>query len=156
MAKHKYIETPEKLWELFQAYCIATKNNPILVQDFVGKDGKEVFREKERPLTMEGFEVYCFNNDHISDLHQYFANKDDRYTEYISICSHIRKAIRSNQIDGGMAGIYNPSITQRLNGLTEKSEQTQNVTHTIKGLEILRISDANTPRLESDDSTINL
>ena len=30
--------------------------------------------------------------------------------------------IRQDQIEGGMSGIYNPSITQRLNGLTDKSE----------------------------------
>ena len=156
MGVPKNIESPGKLWELFQTYCLETKKNPILVQDFVGKDGKEVYREKERPLTTEGFENYCFRLGIISDLSQYFANRDDRYTDFVPICRTIKKEIRQNQIEGGMAGIYNPSITQRLNGLTEKSEQTQNVTHTIKGLEILQISNANTPKLESDDSTINL
>jgi hypothetical protein len=58
MAKHKYIETPEKMWELFEAYKYATKNNPFLVQDYVGKDGEMVYRERERPLTFEGFKNY--------------------------------------------------------------------------------------------------
>jgi hypothetical protein len=30
--------------------------------------------------------------------------------------------IRNDQIDGGMVGQYNSSITQRLNGLVEKTE----------------------------------
>jgi hypothetical protein len=30
--------------------------------------------------------------------------------------------IRNDQIDGGMVGQYNPSITQRLNGLVEKTD----------------------------------
>jgi len=30
--------------------------------------------------------------------------------------------IRQDQISGGMVGQYNPSITQRLNGLVEKSQ----------------------------------
>jgi hypothetical protein len=124
MGKHKYIETPEKMWELFCEYRKEKKANPILVQDFVGKDGFEVDRKKERPLTMEGFEVWCFENDIISDLSKYFANTDNKYSEYCAICHTIRKTIRTDQIEGGMSGIYNPSITQRLNGLTDKSEMT--------------------------------
>jgi hypothetical protein len=124
MSKRKYIETPEKMWELFCEYRKEKKANPILVQDFVGKDGFEVDRKKERPLTMEGFEVWCFENDIISDLSKYFANTDNKYSEYCAICHTIRKTIRTDQIEGGMSGIYNPSITQRLNGLTDKSEMT--------------------------------
>ena len=122
MGKHKFIETPEKMWEYFEAYRQKVKSNPILVQDFVGKDGDEVNRKKERPLTLEGFELYCYDNDIISDLSKYFANTDNKYAEYCAICSRIRKTIKDDQIQGGMAGIYNPSITQRLNGLTDKSE----------------------------------
>jgi len=120
----KYIETPEKLWELFILYKEGVKSKPILVHDFVGKDGYSVHREKERPLTMEGFENYLFREDVISDVSDYFENKDNRYSDYIHICRAIKKTIRQDQIEGGMAGIYNPSITQRLNGLTEKVEQT--------------------------------
>ena len=122
MGKNKYIETPEKMWELFEQYKAYTKSRPILVQDFVGKDGDEVNRKKERPLTIDGFECWCYDNDIISDLSQYFANTEQRYNEYQTICSRIRKAVRTDQIEGGMSGIYNPSITQRLNGLTDKSE----------------------------------
>jgi hypothetical protein len=40
------------------------------------------------------------------------------------ICSYIKREIRTDQINGGMVGQYNASITQRLNGLTEKTETT--------------------------------
>ena len=123
MSKHKYIETPEKLWEYFQAYVKDIKAKPFKVKDWVGKDGDQIEREKERPLTMEGFELYCFDKGWINDLGHYFSNHEGRYTDYLTICSRIKKSIRADQIEGGMAGMYNPSITQRLNGLTEKSEQ---------------------------------
>lgn len=122
MAKTKYIETPEKLWQIFKQYTEYTKSRPFKVKDWVGKDAFEVERERERPLTMEGFEMYCFDKDIISDLGDYFSNKDNRYSEYATICSRIRQAIRQDQIEGGMAGMYNPSITQRLNGLADKKE----------------------------------
>jgi len=122
MAKHKYIETPDKMWEYFLAYKKDVKENPVQVQDYVGKDADMVYRSKERPLTIDGFECYLFEKGIISDLSQYFANTEQRYSEYQTICSRIKKAVRTDQIEGGMVGIYNPSITQRLNGLTEKQE----------------------------------
>ena len=120
----KNIETPEKMWEYFETYKKWVKSNPIQVQDYVGKDAEMVYRTKERPLTIDGFECWCYDNEIISDLSQYFANTEQRYTDYQTICSRIRKAVRTDQIEGGMAGIYTPSITQRLNNLTEKTENT--------------------------------
>lgn len=124
MGKRKYIETPEKMWEYFESYKKWVKSNPIKVQDYVGKDAEMVYRTKERPLTIDGFECWCYDNEIISDLSNYFANSDNKYSEYSTICSRIRKAVRTDQIEGGMAGIYNPSITQRLNNLTERTENT--------------------------------
>lgn len=120
----KKIETPEKLWDLFLQYKEYVKSNPIVIKDWVGKDADTVYREKEKPLTIDGFECWCYDNGIIGDLSHYFANTDNRYSDYLTICSRIRKAVRTDQIEGGMVGIYNPSITQRLNNLVEKVEQT--------------------------------
>lgn len=123
MAKHKYIKSPDEMWELFLQYREATKSNPIKVHDFVGKDAVDVYRLRERPLTMEGFENFVANIDGMPmELSHYFSNKDKRYSEYVAICSRITKSIRQDQIEGGMANIYNPSITQRLNGLSDKTQ----------------------------------
>lgn len=118
----KAVNSQKQLWDWFQSYVKALKANPILVHDFVGKDGDSVERRKERPLTMEGFENYVADVGGPIDLDQYFANTDNKYKEFSSICSRIKKEIRADQIEGGMAGIYNASITQRLNGLAEKVE----------------------------------
>jgi hypothetical protein len=122
MAKHKYIKDPETMWELFLAYKNEVKSNPRHITDFYGKDGEERIKPLERPLTLEGFENYVSDLDIISDLSQYFANTEQRYTDYQTICSRIRKVIKQDQIEGGMVGQYNPSITQRLNGLVDKQE----------------------------------
>ena len=123
MAKNKYIESPERLWELFIEYKNDVKENPRVKNDFAGKDADEVFKKLERPLTMEGFENYVADMDVINDLSDYFGNVDGRYKEYTAICSRIRKNIRQDQIEGGMVGIFNPSITQRLNNLVEKIQE---------------------------------
>lgn len=127
IGKPKAIESPELMIELFNQYREETKSNPILKHTFVGKDGKSVYEKRERALTLEGFELYLFRKGIISDLSHYFSNKDERYTDYVAVCTHIRKEVREDQIQGGLAGVYNPSITQRLNGLTEKVQTEQNI-----------------------------
>jgi hypothetical protein len=128
MGKNKYIETPDKLWEYFLSYKTEVKSKPFLIKDWVGKDAVDVYREKEKPLTIEGFECWLYDQNIISDLSQYFANTEQRYTDYQTICSRVKKAVRQDQIEGGMAGVYNPSITQRLNNLVEKTETKHDVT----------------------------
>jgi hypothetical protein len=118
----KNIETPEIMWGHFEKYVEKAKSTPILVHDFVGKDGDAVRREKERPLTFEGFCNYLEDEGIISTPDHYFLNWENRYTQFIAICSRIKRVIKQDQVEGGMAGIYNPSITQRLNGLVDKKE----------------------------------
>jgi hypothetical protein len=118
----KYIETPEKMWEYFEAYRAGVKANPRLKTVFPGKDAIPQYEPLERPLTLEGFENWCADADIIEDLGAYFTNRDKRYDDYVAICSRIRRTIRQDQIEGGMVGQYNASITQRLNSLVDKQE----------------------------------
>jgi hypothetical protein len=118
----KYIKTPEMMWELFEQYKAHVKSTPRIKIDYVGKDGERVETPLERPLTVDGFELYVADLGIIEDMSHYFANLDGRYSDYVTICSRIRKFVREDQIAGGMVGQYNASITQRLNGLTEKTE----------------------------------
>ncbi len=122
--KQKYIKTPEIMMELFNDYTKEIKANPFKVKDWVGKDAYEVMREKERPLTMEGFSVYVYKKGVVGNIWQYFSNYKGQYKDYVDVCARIRDVIKADQIEGGMAMIYNPSITARLNGLVEKAETT--------------------------------
>lgn len=127
MGRKKHIETPEILLDIFNEYKKEVKSNPRTKHVFVGKDANSEREELERPLTMEGFECFCFEKGLINDLGDYFSNKDDRYSDYATICSHIKKQIRKDQIEGGMVGQYNPSITQRLNNLVDKQQHSVSV-----------------------------
>lgn len=122
----KYIETPEKMWKLFEGYKKEVKDNPRVIYDFVGRDGNEVAKRLERPLTMEGFECYCYDKG--VTVSNYFKNKHDAYEDYYLVCTRIRKEIREDQITGGMVGQYNASITQRLNNLKEQTENQTTIT----------------------------
>jgi hypothetical protein len=118
----KYIETPEKMWEYFEAYRAGVKSNPRLKTVFPGKDAIPQYEPLERPLTLEGFENWCADAGIIDGLEHYFANTKGNYSDYLSICSRIKRVIRQDQIEGGMVGQYNASITQRLNSLVDKQE----------------------------------
>lgn len=126
MAKNKYIETPEAFWQLFVDYKKYVKENPTKVKDWVGKDAEMVYREREKPLTMVGFECFVCDNTDISypDLTDYFEGKIESYKNYLPISSRIQAEIKNDQLSGGLTMIYSQSITARLNNLVEKNETT--------------------------------
>jgi hypothetical protein len=129
----KYIETPEKMWEYFEAYRSQVKANPRTKTVFPGKDAIPQHEPLERPLTLEGFENWCADAGIIEDLGTYFTNRDKRYDDYVAICSRIKRVIRQDQIEGGMVGQYNPSITQRINNLVERQENTVHIEQPLFG-----------------------
>ena len=118
----RIFKTPEDLlaaWGKYKDSLVEKAKKWPKIQ-YVGKDGSKVTDYPKLPLIMDGFEVFCYNN--YGCVNQYFDNKDSYYDEFVTICSRIRKEIREDQITGGLLGEYNPSITQRLNGLKEQTE----------------------------------
>lgn len=118
----RIFKTPDELehaWKLYKDDLEEKAREWVKIQ-YVGRDGERVTDPFKLPYTMEGFEVFCYERFGI--IESYFRNKDGYYNDFVAICSHIKKEIRANQITGGLLGIYNPSITQRLNNLVEKTE----------------------------------
>lgn len=118
----KLIESPEKLMQIFEEYKAYTLANPRTKWVLSQKTAEMVAEPLRIPLTNEGFEIFCYKN--YSDVHHYMDNTDGRYSAYRTVCSHIKKEIRNDQITGGMVGQFNPSITQRLNALKEQTDVT--------------------------------
>lgn len=118
----RIFKTPDELYKAFEAYKNDLKEqaNEWLKVQYVGKEGIRVTDPLKLPYTFEGFKVFC--RPLYGSVEQYFLNKDSLYNDFVSICSHIKEEIRCNQITGGLLGVYNPSITQRLNGLKENTE----------------------------------
>lgn len=126
MAKTKYIETPENLWELFKAYVQFEIDNPMYKVEYVGREGKVVKTPLETPITFEGFECYLQDQDVISDLAHYSNNKDDRYSEYVTIITRIRQNCFVHNFKGAAIGIFSPNLIARKLGLVEKKEVNSN------------------------------
>lgn len=129
---NRIFQTPLDLYNAFESYKqhVEEQSEKWLKVQYVGKDGERVTDRQRPPLTMDGFEVYCYK--HYGTVCHYFDNKDGYYEEFGTICRAIKSEIRENQIIGGMLGFYNPSITQRLNSLEDKRSVTNAVE--IKGI----------------------
>ena len=113
---------PDELLEAWEKYKkhLQTKALEWPKVQYVGKDGARVEDYPKMPLTLEGF--YVFGYEHYGTVKSYFINERELYGDFTTICSRIKEEIRHDQITGGLLGQYNPSITQRLNGLTEKTQ----------------------------------
>lgn len=145
VGRPKAIKDPETLWGLFVAFKKHTKDNPILKHDFVGKDGDSVYRKIEKPLTVEGFA--CYIADHVDginfpDIDRYLHNnckpgQGGDFSEFVTVATRIRQAIRQDQLVGGTAGIYNSSLVAKLNHLVEKKEINNNTSVQIMNIDPL-------------------
>lgn len=135
--KQKYIETPEKLWELFLAYVEEEKNNPMLKREYVGKDGEPVDTKLQVPIIFEGFECYVANLGIIEDLGDYSKNKDDRYKSYAPIITRIRNNCFSQNFKGAAVGLFNANLIAKKLGIAEKIEQSINSSVSILSIDPL-------------------
>jgi hypothetical protein len=121
MSKTKYIESPEELWTYFQQYRAWAKDNPYILEVATSKGGV-VKLNKERPLSISGFENYLNDQDKICDISDYLRNRDNRYTDFEPVCKRIRSNIYADQLEGAMANIYHHNIVARNLGLVDRKE----------------------------------
>lgn len=122
--KKKYIESPEKLWELFTQFVEHEKSNPFLKVEYVGKDGNEVNTALQVPIMFESFECWLADNDIISGLSHYSQNLDGRYESYVQIITRIKQNCFSQNFKGAAVGLFNANLIARKLGLNESVNQT--------------------------------
>ena len=116
-------ESPEQLWDLFCTYKAWTKANPYRVQDYVGKDGAMVYRDKERPLTFRGFEGYLAEEGWCYDLSSYQREEGEHHKAFLPILTRIRATCDRDMVECSGANVYNSAIAVRVLGLADKQEQ---------------------------------
>jgi hypothetical protein len=119
----KYIETPEKLWDLFCDYVKHEHNSPMYKREYVGKDGNVVDTPLPVPITFEGFECWLQDNGVISNLSNYETNKDGSYDDYQPTLTRIKKNCFVQNFKGASVGLFNAGLIGKKLGLVEKSEQ---------------------------------
>jgi len=134
MGKHKYIETPEKLLQLWDEYKEQVGTDEI---EHSTPKGDVVILSVQKPLLRSGFEAFVYRKLGFG-ISQYLDNNSNLYDEYIGVITCIRKEWETNQISGTMTGKYKaPNLTARLNGLADKSESNIQVNQSILNLDPL-------------------
>ena len=123
----RIFKTPEELEKVWNDYKLDLKDREDEWQkvQYVGREGERVVDSVKLPYTLEGLKRYCWDNK-IGDVSSYFSNDRELYNDFTIVCSRIKNEIREHQITGGLNGFFNPSITQRLNGLADKKEINDN------------------------------
>lgn len=123
----KKIPSPEILWETACRYFQMRDESPWIQQDFIkgGESaGKIIEMEKAVPYTWMGLEDFLRENDLAAKLDDYRSNKNNAYTEYADILTHISQIIQDQKFTGAVVGAFNPMIISRDLGLTEKTQST--------------------------------
>jgi hypothetical protein len=111
------LKNPETLWDNFLQYSQWVEDNPLLEQNWVGKEGEEVLKRKMRPMLKPAFAVVCGYANWENLTYQKKSNKD-----FSEIISRIESCMTSWNVSGSAAGFLNPNIIARVEGLSEQTE----------------------------------
>lgn len=109
-------DTPEGLMDMFDGYKRECKDDVIIDP----RTGAAV----SKPLTTVGFMDYLGLGYRWRRFKEYYSAKGELWAVTIA---RIENSIERNQLEGGLLGLYNPNLTARLNGYSEKTENKHDV-----------------------------
>lgn len=118
----KAFSGPRDLWNEFQLYIEDIKANPIELQKWVGKEGKEVKSKHYKPPNWSGFESFLHLKGRIYDLDDYRRNVGRGYDEYQGILRAIGAYMYDRKYAGAAVGEYQWGIIAREIGLRDSQE----------------------------------
>lgn len=98
--------------------------------------GKLVTIKHPVPPTLKGFCLFLgVHSQYVKDFERKMESITDPQTrkDFGVVLSRIREAIEVDQVEGGLAGVYNPGLTARLNGIKDQTDITSN-NKEIKGI----------------------
>lgn len=113
--------SPTLLWEAAQEYFQDCDDNPIEVEDWVGKDAMKVTRHKPLPYSLHGFRIWV--NASKNWWNEFRAAREaDKDEDFLEVITRIEDVIFSQQYNGAAGGLYQQNIVARALGLVEKSD----------------------------------
>lgn len=113
--RDKIFESPEMLWKSACEYFEWCEENPWQEQDWVGKDGDEVVKNKVRPFTLSGLCVYL-------DCAEITLREYGKKEDFSAVYTRIEQIVRTQKFEGAATGFFNANIIARDLGLVNKTE----------------------------------
>lgn len=121
--RDKLFESPEKMWEAACEYFQWCEDNPLIEEDWVGKDAMKVERKKMRAFTLHGLCQYLGCN---TEYFRNFKNQErSNIKDFSSVLSAIEETIYNQKFTGAAAGFLNANIIARDLGIADKQEVKQ-------------------------------
>lgn len=119
------IKTPEELEALFEGYRRWCEENPFIMEDFGGNPPEIVRIKKQRPMTIMGFDIYLGKRLGNNYIHE-FTESDSvkKCPEFSQVISRMREQISNEQVSGAMTGVFHHNLVARVNGISEKVDNT--------------------------------
>lgn len=108
------------VFSLFDAFEKTIGNNPLNKEHATPRG--LITEVIERPLTIQGFICYCFENASIDVSKCFNGTCPD---EYKGVVNYIRSKVAKQQIEQALIGNYNAGLVQRLNSIKETIEVIQ-------------------------------
>jgi hypothetical protein len=120
--RDRIIQDPKLLLENFEQYRDWIMTNPIIVKEYVGKDARPEEKEIIKPMLKPGFAIRCGLKkwESVSALK---SISDD----FMEVVTHIESAIAEHNITYAAANLLNANIIARVEGLTERTENTHSI-----------------------------
>lgn len=124
--RDKIFDTPSIMWEAACEYFEWCEANPLIEQDFRGKDATKVELPKMRAFTLQGLCIYLHcNTKYFNDFKDGLKGKDDDLSKGFSeIVTRIIETVYNQKFTGAAAGFLNANIIARDLGLSDKNEIT--------------------------------
>ena len=126
--RDKIFSDPKILWDVACEYFQWCDDNPWQEQDWVGKDGDEVVKNRVRPYTLTGLCVYIDCDE--KTLRNYGSKEENK--DFFPVYTRIEQIIRTQKFEGAASGFFNANIIARDLGLTDKQETKNEHTGDIK------------------------
>jgi len=128
--RHKLIDSPEQLIDMFERYKDKINGAPILKQEMIKggpRAGDIVELEYQRPYTWAGFQTFIYKEVGLVKLEDYRTNKQGRYADFQDAIDQISSEMFSQKLEGAAVGIFQHNIIAMELGLAQKHEQKMTV-----------------------------
>jgi len=123
--------SPDDLFNLWKEFVSWAKENPVLSYQVVQKSASVIPLPIERPLSLNEFFSWVDDTYEIT-VHQYFDNEKGAYDDYLGITTRIRAKRNASLEVGSISGIFNSNISNRILGLSDKTENKTEINGNIK------------------------
>jgi hypothetical protein len=124
--RDKIFSSGDMIMEACDEYMTSLYDNPLKEHDFVGKDAKEVEKNKKHVPTWGGFATFCgVHSDYFKQIQTDYKNeKDEIKKDIYHAVSRVNDIFFHDKFAAASAGLANPSLIGKDLQIVERHDHT--------------------------------